>query len=78
MVMFFVLKHPDGNLEVFNDYPCPCESYHRYSNCCYKVPDGCTVIDRVVFDNEGKSDNWLVEQVTQLLLKHASGDNQKK
>ena len=70
MMLFYVLEYSNGNLEAIIDEPCPCGSMHRYSNCCYKPPMDATIVERVMLEDDEKSDLWVAEQVAEMLKRH--------
>ena len=74
MILFYVVRYSDDNLEVFTDHICKCGSNKRYSKCCYEKEkaEGSIIVDRVVIDNEGKKTSFLAEQVVALLKRNMS------
>ena len=70
MIMYYVMKHPDGVIETCFDSACECGSNKWYSNCCGAPSGGTTIVERLELDNEGKDDQWLIDQTVSILKRH--------
>jgi len=70
MIMYYVLKHRDGIIETCFDSACECGSNKWYSDCCGIPSHGTTIVERLELDNDGKDDQWLIDQTVEILKRH--------